>query len=473
VSDDVQTTEQTFTFTTAAVAPIISNPSPDDGAQDVPMNIPSLQFLLKDYQGDAMDYTVETSPNIGSQQQNDVHDGIYTVPVSGMTFGGLYHWFVNVTDGTHWSRKTYSFSTGYPSPFDPFNFGWQYRKQITINHSMVNSDLADFPVFISISDADLQVKAQSDGDDILFMDDVGDAVRLNHEIESYDSTSGTLCAWVNIPNLSSAEDTVFYMYYGNSGCSSQQHVTDTWNDQYMAVWHMQNDPSQPIKDSTQFHNDGIAHGAMSSSDVVDGMTGKCLDFDGVDDYISVIDSISLRPTDLTLVAWYKPRDLSETAAGNFIVKQSHDYWGNPDGRSYGFWRLSGTNNICGEFEIDAYAQQDNIGSLPMVVDSWSYLALTFRKAAQEGIFYVNGAVNGIKNPCHNTVIWYDDSWDLNIAGSRVGGGGAHVVNNFHHCALDEIRIVNSPLSAEWISTEYHNQNNPTSFYNIGPEMPHP
>jgi hypothetical protein len=29
------------------------------------------------------------------------------------------------------------------------------------------------------------------------------------------------------------------------------------------------------------------------------------------------------------------------------------------------------------------------------------------------------------------------------------------------------------LSAEWISTEYHNQNNPATFYIIGPEMPHP
>ncbi len=470
VSDDVQTIEQTFTFTTAAVAPIISNPSPENGEQDVPMNIPSIQFTLKDYQGDAMDYTVETSPNIGSQQQSDVYDGTYTVPISGMIFGGVYHWFVNVTDGTHWTKKDYSFSTGYPSPFDPFDYGWLYRKQIIIDHTKVTGNLSDFPMFIDIIDSDLQIKAQPDGDDILFMDGSGAAERLNHEIETYNAATGELSAWINIPRLSTSADTIFYMYYGNSNCSTQQRIEKTWNDNFMAVWHLQNDPIQTIKDSTQNHNDGISHGAMSTSDVIDGMTGNCLDFDGVDDYISVPDSTSLKPTDLTLVAWFKPHSV---IFGNFLVKQGDDYWGNSDGRSYGFWYLSGTNTIRGEFEIDAYAQEDNIGSYPIEINTWSYLALTFNKATHEGIFYVNGALNGIKNPCHDTVLWYEDPWDFNIAGSQVAGGSPHVVDNFHNCALDEIRIVNSPLSLEWISTEYNNQNNPSGFSSLGFEESHP
>ncbi len=34
---------------------------------------------------------------------------------------------------------------------------------------------SDFPVFISITDADLQAKAQTDGDDILFIAESGNA----------------------------------------------------------------------------------------------------------------------------------------------------------------------------------------------------------------------------------------------------------------------------------------------------------
>jgi len=353
--------------------------------------------------------------------------------------------------------------------FNPLATGWVYRKQITIDHTQVDDDLTDFPVFISITDLDLQAEAQADGDDILYMSYTGVPQQLNHEIESYDGTTGELCAWVNLPSVSSTVDTIFYVYYGNSACSSQQHVAETWNDHFMAVWHLQNNPTGTIYDSTQFNNDGIAHGAMSTSDLVDGMAGKCLDFDGVDDYISVPDSTSLKPTDLTLIAWYKPQDLNPSAAGNFLVKQSHDYWGNPDGRSYGFWKDNNNNYVSGEFEIDAYDQQDVIGNLPIVVDTWSYLALTFHKATHEGILYVNGSLNGIKNPCHSTVLWYDDPWDFNIGASRVGLGSSHVVNSFHNCALDEIRILNTPLSAGWISTEFNNQNDPSGFYSIGAE----
>jgi hypothetical protein len=38
--------------------------------------------------------------------------------------------------------------------------GWQYRKQITIDHTKVTGDLADFPVLISFTDPDLQTSAQ-------------------------------------------------------------------------------------------------------------------------------------------------------------------------------------------------------------------------------------------------------------------------------------------------------------------------
>ena len=55
---------------------------------------------------------------------------------------------------------------------------------------------------------------------------------LTHEIESYTSGTGTLVAWVEIPSLSSAANTVIYMYYGNAAATSQQNVTGTWNATY-------------------------------------------------------------------------------------------------------------------------------------------------------------------------------------------------------------------------------------------------
>jgi hypothetical protein len=58
-----------------------------------------------------MDWTIETQPDIGSGSGSDVTDGRYTVPISGLDYFTTYTWFVNVTDGTNWAKKTFSFRT--------------------------------------------------------------------------------------------------------------------------------------------------------------------------------------------------------------------------------------------------------------------------------------------------------------------------------------------------------------------------
>ena len=471
VSDAQHTTEQTFRFTTQAVAPVVSNPLPVDGAKDVPIDLTQLQFTLKDYQGDAMEYTVQTQPNIGSDHKVGVHNGTYTVPINGLTYGAMYRWFVNVTDGSHWTLKVFSFETGYPSLFNPFEYGWHYRKQITINHTQVADDLTSFPVLISTIDPDL-TKTQDDGGDILFMNGTGVAKRQYHEIESFNHTTGSLVAWVNISVVSSSQDTTFYLYYGNPTCINQQYPTKTWNSHYKAVWHLNNNPTGTIVDSTINNNNGTCHGGMTMSELVDGKIGKCLNFDGVDDYVSVPGSGSLDPTDLTLIAWYQPHD-AVPLGGEFLTKQCDDYWGNSAGRTYGLGVEIQGSFIRGYFETNTYAQHDEVGNQPVAINTWYYLALTFHKATQEGILYVNGSLNGVQNPCDSSVLWYNNPWDFNMGGDKDGPGGSHIADRFYHCGLDEIRILDTPLSSGWISTEYNNQNNPTGFLSIGPEVPGP
>jgi hypothetical protein len=466
VSDKELTSEQTSTFTTVAIAPVVSNPLPADGERDVPMDTPQLQFTLKDYQGDTMEYTVQTSPNIGSDHKTGVHDGTYTVPVSGMTYGATYRWFVNATDGTHWTRKVFSFETGYPSQFDPFAFGWLYRKQITINHTQVAEDLENFPVLVSTIDADL-MKAQDDGGDILFMNGPGVAKRQYHEIETFDQTSGSLVAWVNVLAISSSQDTVLYMYYGNPTCINQQYPKKTWNSHYNAVWHLNNNPTGTIIDSTANSNDGTSNGGMTVSDLVNGKTGKCLQFDGVNDYISVPDSSSLKPTGLTLSTWFRSNQNS-FPDGHFLAKQCYDYWGNSAGQTYGFDTTPNTLFIHGYLEKDTSAQAEFIGNYQIEPNTWYSLVLTFDKSTGTGNLYVNGILEGTKN-CDPSVLWYNNPWDLTMGACRYGTGGSQEINDFYNCGLDEIRVLGTPLNPGWISTEFNNQNNPSSFLTIGPE----
>ena len=153
--------------------------------------------------------------------------------------------------------------------FNPFKEGWKYRKKITIDHKQVAGNLVNFPVLVSTIDTDLRNKAQIDGDDILFMDGKGNANQLFHEIESFDSSTGELVAWVNIPALSSTVDIIFYMYYGNPDCSNQEFPEIVWDSSYCGVWHL-----DKFYDSTMNYNDGTNHG----TDDVTGKIGSAKNF---------------------------------------------------------------------------------------------------------------------------------------------------------------------------------------------------
>jgi len=120
---------------------------------------------------------------------------------------------------------------------DWWDSSWLHRKTVTINHTKVAADLANFPVLVDIVDSDLSSKAQSSGNDIVFTD--SSMNKLSHEIERYDNNTGHLVAWVKVPSLSSTSDTVLYMYYGNAAASNQQNPTAVWDPNYMMVQHLE------------------------------------------------------------------------------------------------------------------------------------------------------------------------------------------------------------------------------------------
>lgn len=237
VSDGMDTVEEEFTFTTEAVAPVVSDVLPGDGDRYVPVTQGYLRFHLRDPQNDLMSYTVETSPFIGSGSGSGVSEGDISVPISGLEVMTEYRWYVNVTDGVNPTSEVFWFRTEPLMVFDPFAEGWEYRKMITVNHTMVAGDLEHFPVLLDLTDTDLREKAQDDGDDILFMDGAGVATRLYHEIEEFDISTGRLIAWVNISSLSPTVDTSFYLYYGNMGSSTQQCPEKTWGSDFVLVQH--------------------------------------------------------------------------------------------------------------------------------------------------------------------------------------------------------------------------------------------
>ena len=334
VTDGVHWTNRTFSFTTKPnLPPVVSNPSPGDGAVEVPVSLSKLGFNLSDADGDLMNYTVTTSPDIGSGSGNNVGNGAYCVSISGPSYSGVYTWFVNVTDGTVWVNTTFTFTTETPILFDPFQQGWQYQKQIAIDHTKVSTNITNFPVLINITDPDLRDKAQSDGDDILFMNNTGLASKLDHEIEYYNNSDGHLVAWVNILYLSSTNDTILHMYYGHPSAVNQQNPADVWNTHHTVVQHL-DEASGLHVDSTSYSNDGVPYGDFEQDayGMVDGA-----DRFNASGYIEMADSPSLDVANAVTVetwvnslpsAWSTRREITINNTGNNDTLTDHQIFMN-------------------------------------------------------------------------------------------------------------------------------------------------
>ena len=123
---------------------------------------------------------------------------------------------------------------------------WDYRIKITVDSSQVDADLEDFPIYINLADlpGGFHSNVRGDGGDIRVTKSDG-KTELAREVVFYSSTtdSGEL-HFKNSGTLSSATDTDFYIYYGNTAAkgytaSSTYGRNNVWTD-YEAVYHLEN-----------------------------------------------------------------------------------------------------------------------------------------------------------------------------------------------------------------------------------------
>ncbi|MBE3120857.1 MAG: DUF2341 domain-containing protein [Thermoplasmata archaeon] len=410
--------------------PIISNEEPSNGAINVSISMSSIRFKVTDYQNDHMNYTVTMVPDsIGGPQSGANIDSGTTVsiPIIHLDYTTIYIWHVNVTDGVHWTNKTFTFTTeSEPGP-------WQYRKEITINHTKVAADHTNFPVLIHITDPDLASKAQQDGDDIYFADVLD--TKLNHEIESYNSTSGELVAWVNVPVLSVTQDTILYLYYGNPTAHNQENVEGTWDNHFLAVHHLA-ETSGVAYDSTSNNNNGTPYGGLNQ-DVAGRIDGADF-FDGSNDHLTLPQVYSSQ-TQFTLEAWIYPQ-----VGARYFISQ----WSN----FHGVFLQVGYNPDHIEWYIDGASG----GISGITLNTWYHIVLTYNGTTAK-IYKNAGRPN---SQICNAPTW--PAQDVFI-GDRSAG------NRQFQGVVDEVRLSNIARSNGWITTEYNNQNNPLSFYSIGNE----
>ena len=333
-----------------------------------------------------------------------------------------------------------------------YNRSYLYRKQITIDHTKVNgsSDLTDFPVLISeASDADLKTQANggkvhdSNGYDIIFVAG-DDTTKLDHEIEKYVATTGEIEMWVRIPTLSHTVDTVIYMYYGNNLItSSQENRTGTWNSNYAGVWHLK-ETSGTQYDSTSNGNNSSTVSVITQGSATGQIDGAD-QFNGSSDYVQVNGLIG-SPSSVTLSVWANLN--SGAGYGEVISLGDHVVL-----------RVGAGSNGAEGIYNDGSKWQTTASNTSYAETGFHYFTFVVDSVNHTQAIYVDGIQKAQTN--HTGAISYSG------LGSNTLFGRNGEANSFYfNGVIDEPRVSSSARYANWIATEYTNQNSPSTFYTI-------
>lgn len=302
--------------------------------------------------------------------------------------------------------------------------GWQARRQLTFDNSVLDAGLTDFPVLVVLNRGRVEYDLmQPDGADLRFYD--RNEAPLPYEIESWDP-AGDSFVWVRISEID-ANDDHFFMDYGNSAADDAQDAPAVWEGAYEAVWHLADDPSMGVAtDSTGNGHDGTLPKGSDAASVA-ARVGPGMVMDG-NDAITVPDAPGLDLVDrVTLEAWASPTSLAAPAIG--IVERSFYYSleavrfaGNPAGMGI---RTGGLTQSVG---LDS----------DLALNSWTHLAGSYE--ASDGIrLVVDGTLSNSTEVGAAAIP--DNSVDITIGGGFSG-------------TLDEIRIVGVEHNQAWLSAQH-------------------
>ncbi|MFW9913727.1 MAG: hypothetical protein ACFFEU_14715, partial [Candidatus Thorarchaeota archaeon] len=345
----------------------------------------------------------------------------------------------------------------------------EYKKDLTIDHTKVSSDLEEFPVLVDIYDSDLKTDARPDGKDIKFT--VGSEI-LDHEIELFDSNYNTthahLVAWVNVPLLSASTDTTLTMSYGAPDASIPENPHQIWDD-YESVWHLseQSGNGSFIEDSSQNYHDGMP---VQTTFMQNAKIGDARYFqDAAGNYIPFIDGDDIFDGwgDFQFSFWVyfdyssdaewtdvEPR-VFEKGTSITLVRTFRQSTGWPAGEA--------------SFQPDIHFDSGHNSWVNVGVkrQTWNYVVYKYESTG-DGVLRAYSYADGtLLDSSSDSGMGLGDRLrdDLNIFMIGLYGGG-----QVHLGGIDEFRTMMGYKSVDWIQTEYANQYDPSSFLSVGTEQ---
>ena len=354
----------------------------------------------------------------------------------------------------------------------PFLMGYDCRKPITIDATQVSgsSPLVDFPMLVSFTDSDLATVANggdvtnANGYDIVFTESDGTTL-LDHEILAYTDTDGTYLAFVRVSSMSPSVDTQIFMYYGNNTVTMDPSSTATWDANYIAVLHLQesgNGSDNEFLDATANAHHGTGGGLAGSGSAAGtptrttGKFGFAQDFN---DATSPQNHIRLNAVNdgswsaVTVQAWINADDSGDDRifGKSWGTSSSAQTWLlRKNSANIGVRMRTNTNTNTG-FDPFGYS-----------TGTWYLAAASWDASDNQLRVYVNGVERG--NTTLNGTLMYQFP---SVAEPTIGN--TSTVDRGFDGLIQETRVSNTARSADWLLTEFNNQDDPSSFYTVGAE----
>ena len=335
---------------------------------------------------------------------------------------------------------------------------WKYSKQLFLNTTAsgaaITGNVMDFPVLVRLMhDNFIFSQAAAGGADLRFTKP--DGAQLPYEIERYDTVTEHAEVWVSVDRVFGSDSSHYvYIYWGNSAqgstsISNSAAVFDTAIG-FQGVWHFAETGNTVAKDATINGYIGTSFG-MTAASSVSGAIGNARNFDGTSSYIQMIGTatgkLNFNENDYyTISAWVNTDTLySDTNAPRhdltIVAKDNCQYM---------------LKCFRGDFAFVQYKDAAGWATSmsPAVVATWKYVVGVCAGTRQ--YLYVDGVLSA------DSANFLETSTRARYSASDVFIGKTPSGSNnwspyFFKGKIDEVRICNKALSADWIKLCYMNQ----------------
>ena len=331
-----------------------------------------------------------------------------------------------------------------------YNVSWNYRKKITFDNNEQAEPLNDFTVLVRLTSINFDFsRAKNTGEDIRFTDTDGTTL-LSYEIESWSAADQEAWIWVKIPQIDASSDTDFiYVYYGNNEAEDAQNINDTWDSNFVGVWHLA-EISGNYLDSTVLGNGSTVISGVARDG--DGkVNGGPLFVKANGDFVNFGDIASVETQNITLEAWVKTKD--NTLSTNGGIAKGYIYpggaeasWSLDFASNQAVWRLNNESDVT--FGSNSISIGDNdfhywVGQYDGSVSS----------LYKDGVGITKAVVD---------IIDYTKTYNSFAIGGRYGAGSHFSIDGY----IDEVRVSDIARSDEWIAAQYKSINQTFNTYGV-------